>query len=60
MAGHAHRRAAHRGRAPTGAFVGTFVWQNIDSGGSHGWLMIAAVYTSLIATVGGFIQNALR
>ncbi|AGF73144.1 FUSC family protein [Corynebacterium halotolerans] len=46
--------------ATTGAFVGTFVWQNIDAGGSHWWLMLAAVYTSLIATGGGFIQNALR
>ncbi|QGU03440.1 hypothetical protein CETAM_00735 [Corynebacterium comes] len=46
--------------ATVGGFVGSYMWQNMADGGSHWWLMLATVYTSLIATFGGFIQNALR
>lgn len=46
--------------ATVGAFVGTFMWDELQAGGSHWWLMLSAVYTVIIATVGTYVQNALR
>ncbi|MDO5668707.1 MAG: FUSC family protein [Corynebacterium sp.] len=39
-----------------GAFVGSVVW---DQGG-HWWLLLSALFTASVATVGAFVQNALR
>lgn len=46
--------------ATGGAFVGVAMFQAMDTGGSHWWLLLSAFYTIIIATVGTFLQNALR
>ena len=46
--------------ATAGAFVGSVVWGQIDQGGSQWWLLLSALFCSIIATVGVFVQNALR
>lgn len=46
--------------ALSGALVGEVVWSHINAGDSHWWLLIIALFTTAIATVGAWIQNALR
>ena len=46
--------------ATAGAFVGSVVWGQIGAGGSHWWLLLTVLFCSTLATVGGFLQNALR
>jgi hypothetical protein len=43
-----------------GAFVGSVVWPQIDAGGSDWWMLLIALYTTAIAVVVAFVQNALR
>ncbi|MDO5684413.1 MAG: hypothetical protein Q4G46_16505, partial [Propionibacteriaceae bacterium] len=46
--------------AIAGAFVGSVVWEQIGAGGTRWWLLLAALFTASAATVGAFVQNALR
>lgn len=46
--------------ATGGAFIGDYMWAAMTTGGTHWWLLLSAGYTISIATVGTFIQNALR
>ena len=46
--------------ATVGAFVGSVAWAQIGAGGSQWWLMLPALFATCMATVGGFVQNALR
>ncbi|MGP6172622.1 FUSC family protein [Corynebacterium sp. A21] len=46
--------------ATGGAFVGEYMFQTMSAGGSHWWLLLSAGYTIIIATIGVFLQNALR
>ncbi|MDR7330012.1 FUSC family protein [Corynebacterium guangdongense] len=46
--------------ATAGAFVGSVVWGQIGAGGSHWWLLLTVLFCSTLATLGGFLQNALR
>lgn len=43
-----------------GAFVGSQVWSHIDAGGTHWWLTLSALYCTVMAALGAFVQNALR
>ncbi|RSZ62376.1 FUSC family protein [Corynebacterium hylobatis] len=44
------------GSAMAGAFVGSVVFSHE----SHWWLLLAALFTTVVATIGAFVQNALR
>lgn len=44
----------------SGSFVGSVVHGEIASGGSNLWLLLIALFTTALATIGAFIQNALR
>ncbi|MGD7002116.1 FUSC family protein [Corynebacterium halotolerans] len=46
--------------ATGGAFVGDYMWQALDGGGTHWWLLLSAGYTAVLATAGAYVQNALR
>lgn len=46
--------------ATAGAFIGSVVWAQIDAGGTRWWLMLSALFTTVLAAFGGFLQNALR
>ncbi len=46
--------------ATSGAFVGSIVWGQVGAGGSHWWLLLTVLFCSVLATLGGFLQNALR
>lgn len=46
--------------ATSGAFVGSVVWGQIDAGATHWWLLLSALFSSVIAAAGVFVQNALR
>ena len=46
--------------AVAGAFVGTVMFAHLEAGGTHWWLAASALFTTLIATIGAFVQNALR
>ncbi|QGU07989.1 Fusaric acid resistance protein family protein [Corynebacterium occultum] len=46
--------------ATAGAFVGESMFQAMGVDGSHWWLLLSAFYTIIIATIGTFVQNALR
>lgn len=43
-----------------GAFVGSVVWPQIDGGGTDWWMLLIALYTTGIAVLAAFVQNALR
>lgn len=43
-----------------GAFAGSLALPRIAEGASHWWLLVPAMFTVLAATVGAFVQNALR
>lgn len=46
--------------ATGGAFVGEYMYLAMSTGGSQWWLLLSAFYTIIIATIGVFVQNALR
>lgn len=46
--------------AMAGAFVGEVVWGQINTGGSTWWLLLVVGFVTALATVGTWIQNALR
>ncbi|MCF4006155.1 FUSC family protein [Corynebacterium uropygiale] len=43
-----------------GAFVGTVTWNEIAGDGTSWWLLLIVVYTTILAALGTFCQNALR
>nr|WP_120492013.1 FUSC family protein [Corynebacterium lactis] len=46
--------------ATSGSFVGSVVYSEMQAGGSHMWLILTALFTVTLATLGAFVQNALR
>ena len=42
------------------AWLGKMMWEHMDSGGSHWWLLIAGVYCTFLSGVFTYAQNALR
>lgn len=46
--------------ATGGAFVGDYMWGAVNAGGTHWWLLLSALYTIILSTVGTYVQNALR
>lgn len=46
--------------AVAGAFIGSVVWGNIDAGGTGWWLLLPALFATAMATIGAFVQNALK
>lgn len=44
----------------SGAFVGSVAFSHLSAGAAHWWLALPAIFTALIATIGAFVQNALR
>lgn len=45
--------------AVAGAFVGSVVWA-FNAEEDHWWLLLIALFTTVIAGIAGFVQNALR
>lgn len=46
--------------AMAGAFVGEVVWGQINAGGSLWWMLLIVGFVTSLATLGTWIQNALR
>lgn len=46
--------------AIAGAFVGSVMWAQLDSGGAHWWFLLSGIFTVAIATIGAYVQNALQ